>query len=135
MTTKYSHSLLSSSRIQSSCRSVALRSEDIAKKSSQNKKNNQLPECPRNLIIVSNSKMRRSYRGKDGNMKEGTFSYVYFHLSDKCVEKQDPYFITSLVFCPTDFRLASISYLPRGKEASLYWFKRTIVNVSSKHKV
>ena len=57
---------------------------------------NQLPECPRNLIIVS--KTRRPYRGKDGNMKEGTFSNVYFHLSEKCVKKQDPYLITSLVF-------------------------------------
>ena len=37
-------------------------------------KNNQLPECPRNVIIVS--KMRRPYRGKDGNMKEGTFSSI-----------------------------------------------------------
>ena len=37
-------------------------------------KNNQLPECPRIVIIVS--KMRRPYRGKDGNMKEGTFSSI-----------------------------------------------------------
>ena len=66
------------------------------------RQNNQLPECPRNLIIVS--KMRRPYRGKDGTMREGTFSNVYFHLSEKCVKKQDPYFITSLVFCPTDLK-------------------------------
>ena len=43
-------------------------------------------------------------RGKLGNMKERTMYNVYFHLSDKYVEKQDSYFITSLVFCPTDFK-------------------------------
>ena len=45
-------------------------------------KNNQLPECPRNVIIVS--KMRRHYQRKDGNMKEGTFSNeagsLFYHI-------------------------------------------------------
>ena len=40
-------------------------------------KNNQIPECPRNVIIVS--KMRRPYQGKDGNMKEGIFSSILFY--------------------------------------------------------
>ena len=66
------------------------------------RQNNQLPECPRNLIIVS--KTRRPYRGKERNMKEGTLSNVYFHLFEKCVKKQDPYLITSLVFCHSDLK-------------------------------
>ncbi|XP_062611131.1 uncharacterized protein LOC134272979 isoform X2 [Saccostrea cucullata] len=66
------------------------------------RENNQIPDSPRNLVIVS--KMKRPYRGKDGTMKEGALSNVYFHLSEKCIKKQDPYFISSLVFCPEDLK-------------------------------
>ena len=85
------------------------------------RQNNQLPECPRNLIIVS--KMRRPYRGKDGNMKEGTFSNVYFHLSEKCVKKQDPYLITSLVFCHSDLKwhFLNIANACQQQASSLNW--------------
>ena len=82
---------------------------------------NQLPECPRNLIIVS--KTRKPYRGKDGNMKEGTFSNVYFHLSEKCVKKQDPYLITSLVFCYSDLKwhFLNIANACQQQASSLNW--------------
>ena len=46
----------------------------------------------------------KTLSGKGWKHEGGEFSNVYFHLSDKCVEKQDPYFITSLVFCPTDLK-------------------------------
>lgn len=65
--------------------------------------NNQIPDCPRNLVIVS--KMKRPYRGQDGTMKEGPPSNVYFHLSEKCIREKDSYFISSLVFCPEDLKM------------------------------
>ena len=68
-------------------------------------KNNQLSESPRNLIICFKDEKTLSGKGwkhEGGDILKCT---VYFHLSDKCVEKQDPYHIVSL--------------LP-------YWFKRTL---------
>ena len=39
------------------------------------RQNNQLPECPRNLIIVS--KTRRPYRGKERNMKGDIIKCIF----------------------------------------------------------
>ena len=78
-------------------------------------------------------KDEKIYQGKDGNMKEGTFSNVYFHLS---------YFITSLVFCPDDDSMIHCTDLkghlrPEHREclsAASIKFKLHVVLVWSKKK-
>lgn len=66
------------------------------------RENNILPPSPRNLVVVS--KMKRKYKGKDGIVKEGAPSNVYFHLIEKCIKSQNPYFIPSLIHCPEDLK-------------------------------
>ena len=79
LTTKYSHSL---------------HSEDIAKKLSQKTISFQNVQG----ILLYVSKMRRPYRGKDGNMKEGTFSNVLYIFIYPINAWRSRILITSLVF-------------------------------------
>lgn len=73
------------------------------------RKNNMLPPSPRHLVVVS--KMKRKYKGKNRMVKEGDtgrylvlLSNVNFHLIEKCIKRQNPYFKPSLVCCPKDLK-------------------------------
>lgn len=66
------------------------------------RKNNMLPPSPRHLVVVS--KMKRKYKGKNRMVKEGAPSNVNFHLIEKCIKRQNPYFKPSLVCCPKDLK-------------------------------
>ena len=64
------------------------------------KQSKDVPPPPQDMVVVS--KMKRTYRGTDGTMREGSLSNVYFHFNEQCVKSKDSYFVPSLLFCPND---------------------------------